>query len=184
MDAVKLESHWLANVRRVPSSNVNERPGDKAINLLVIHNISLPPGEYGGGFVEQFFTNSLDHNAHPYFKTIKDLQVSSHLFIRRNGEVIQFAPFDQRAWHAGASCFEGEENCNDFSIGIELEGVDDKPYENIQYDVLARISRALMKKYPGITPERICGHCDIAKGRKTDPGPAFDWLRFRNKLKK
>lgn len=182
MARLKIENHWLVNAKRVPSANFNQRPDSHEISLLVIHSISLPPGKYGGGFVEQFFTNALDHDAHPYFNTIKNLQVSSHLYIRRNGKVTQFVPFDQRAWHAGASCFAGEENCNDFSIGIELEGVDDEPYENSQYESLLHISRGLMHVYQGITPERICGHCDIAPGRKTDPGPAFDWQRFRSHL--
>jgi len=168
--------------RYVPSVNCNQRPDGCNINLLVIHNISLPPGKYDNKFVEKFFTNALDHSIHPYFSTIDELKVSSHLFIRRGGEVIQFVPFDQRAWHAGASCFQDKENCNDFSIGIELEGQDNEPYERVQYDVLLKISRELMSAYPGITPERICGHSDISSGRKTDPGPAFDWAYFRSRL--
>ena len=182
MNKAKIINHCLVNARYVSSVNCNQRPDDCKIKLLVIHNISLPPGKYENNFVEKFFTNALDHSLHPYFSTIDGLKVSSHLFIRRSGEVIQFVPFDQRAWHAGASCFDGEENCNDFSIGIELEGQDDEPYEQIQYDVLLNICRDLMSEYPEITPEGICGHSDISAGRKTDPGAAFDWKYFRSKL--
>jgi len=182
MNKPKIINHCLVDARYVSSVNCNQRPDAYKINLLVIHNISLPPGKYDNNFVEAFFTNVLDHSIHPYFSTIDGLKVSSHLFIRRNGEVIQFVPFDQRAWHAGTSRFEGDENCNDFSIGIELEGQDDEPYECIQYDVLLKISRELMGAYPEITPERICGHSDISSGRKTDPGAAFDWTYFRSKL--
>ena len=182
MNKVKIINHCLENARQVSSVNYNQRPDGCKIRLLVLHNISLPPGQYKNDFVEKFFTNALDHSIHPYFRTIEGLKVSSHLFIRRDGEVIQFVPFDQRAWHAGASCFDGEENCNDFSIGIELEGQDDEPYERIQYDVLLKISRELMNTYPEISPAKICGHSDISSGRKTDPGAAFDWKYFRRKL--
>ena len=182
MSRFKIENHWLVEARRVVSPNCNPRPDNWNINLLVIHNISLPPGDYKGDFVERFFTNSLDSNEHPYFKEISGLEVSSHLYIRRNGEIIQFVSFDQRAWHAGKSCFNGEDNCNDFSIGVELEGVDEEPYEAIQYEALLEVCHELMKRYPEINPERICGHCDISPGRKTDPGPAFDWEYFRNRL--
>lgn len=182
MSRFKIENHWLVKARKVLSPNYNSRPDGRHINLVVIHNISLPPGEYGGDFVEKFFTNALNSDDHPYFEQIEGLEVSSHLFIRRNGEVIQFVAFDRRAWHAGESCFNGTDNCNDFSIGIELEGVDEEPYETIQYDALLDICHELMNHYPDITPERICGHCDISPGRKTDPGPAFDWGYFRNRL--
>ena len=146
--------------------------------MIVIHGISLPPGDYGGPHIESLFTNTLDWNEHPYFLEIRGLEVSSHLLIRRDGEIVQFVPFGRRAWHAGASSFRGRECCNDFSIGIELEGTDDEPYTDRQYDELSAVIRAIMAAYPGISARRIAGHCDIAPGRKTDPGPAFDWLRL------
>ncbi|MDX1253250.1 MAG: 1,6-anhydro-N-acetylmuramyl-L-alanine amidase AmpD [Gammaproteobacteria bacterium] len=172
-------SGWLQGVRRVESPNQDERPADAAIDLLVIHGISLPLGEFGGGWIDALFTNTLDPRAHPYFQEIADLRVSTHALIRRDGEIVQYVPFHRRAWHAGQSCFEGRARCNDFSIGVELEGCDDRPYEEAQYAALAELARALMAAYPGITPERIAGHSDIAPGRKTDPGVAFDWPRFR-----
>lgn len=171
----------LEGAIRCPSPNHNERPAGE-ISLLVIHNISLPPGQFGGPGVRQLFTNCLDPDAHPYYREIQGLEVSAHLLIDRQGAVTQFVPFNQRAWHAGRSCFDGRENCNDFSIGIELEGTDEVPYTEAQYRVLEQVTRALMAAYPAITPERICGHSDIAPGRKTDPGPAFDWGRFRQRL--
>jgi AmpD protein len=149
------------------------------VSLLVIHNISLPPGQFGTGCVQRFFCNRLDSAEHPYFATIADLQVSSHLLIERTGEVTQFVPFSARAWHAGNSCFAGVENCNDFSIGIELEGTDEQPYTDAQYSHLAEVTHLLLSHYPALRPERIVGHADIAPGRKTDPGPAFDWPRYR-----
>ncbi|WP_250657625.1 1,6-anhydro-N-acetylmuramyl-L-alanine amidase AmpD [Alkalimarinus coralli] len=169
---------WLNGVTRVASPNFNQRPADTEINLLVIHNISLPPGEYGGDHIERFFTNQLDHSLHPFFKEIEGLKVSSHLLIKRNGEVVQFVPFNQRAWHAGLSVFQTVENCNDFSIGIELEGEDDVPYTSHQYSVLADITRSLMAEYPAISMDRIVGHQHISPGRKTDPGAAFDWTGY------
>lgn len=176
---VDVTSGWLQGVRRVESPNQDERPTDAAIDLLVIHGISLPPGEFGGGWVDALFSNTLDPQAHPYFQEIADLRVSAHVLIRRDGETVQYVPFHRRAWHAGQSCFEGRVSCNDFSIGVELEGCDDRPYEEAQYAALAELVRALMAAYPGITPQRITGHSDIAPGRKTDPGLAFDWPRFR-----
>ncbi|MCV6606138.1 MAG: 1,6-anhydro-N-acetylmuramyl-L-alanine amidase AmpD, partial [Porticoccaceae bacterium] len=151
--------------------------------LLVIHNISLPPGEFGGGHVERFFCNSLDGAEHPYFATIDSMQVSSHLLIDRQGRITQFVPFLARAWHAGASQFEGRENCNDFSIGIELEGTDQLPYSDDQYNSLVAVTHNLLAHFPAITAGRIVGHSDIAPGRKTDPGPAFDWSRYKSALK-
>ncbi len=174
-----VEQGWMQGARIVPSPNFGPRPVATAIDLLVIHNISLPPGDYGTDCVERLFTNCLDWNAHPYFKTIEGLEVSSHLMIRRDGELLQFVSLLDRAWHAGASCFEGRENCNDFSIGVELEGADDEPYSDSQYAVLAAVTQALLAAYPDLTPQRITGHSDIAPGRKTDPGPAFDWQRYR-----
>ncbi|MCL6415982.1 1,6-anhydro-N-acetylmuramyl-L-alanine amidase AmpD [Aestuariirhabdus sp. Z084] len=172
----------IEGVRFLASPNCEERPENTDISLLVIHNISLPPGQFGSGDIVDFFLNRLDSGRHPYFRTICDLRVSAHLLIDRQGEVIQFVPLQQRAWHAGVSCYEGTENCNDFSIGIELEGCDDEPYTDVQYRLLASISQLLCEHYPALTPERICGHSDIAPGRKTDPGPAFRWDYFRSLL--
>lgn len=178
-----VEGGWLKGARRVVSPNCEPRPQDCAPDLLVIHNISLPPGEYGGDCIERFFCNCLDWDLHPFFDEIRGVRVSAHLLIRRDGELVQFVSFDQRAWHAGASCFESRENCNDFSIGIELEGADEDPYSAGQYEALVAVTAALMDAYPGLGPERIAGHSDIAPGRKTDPGPAFDWHRYRTALK-
>ena len=174
-----VESGWLSGASRCPSPNCNERPDRDDISLLVIHNISLPPGQYGTGCVEEFFCNRLDCDAHPYFENLRDLEVSAHLLVERDGSVTQFVEFERRAWHAGASRFEGRENCNDFSIGIELEGCDSEAYTDAQYASLATITGEIMRNYPAITRDRITGHSDIAPGRKTDPGPAFDWERLR-----
>jgi len=165
-----------------PSPNFGPRPEGAGISLLVVHNISLPPGQFGGDAIERFFCNRLDPAGHPYFQTIADLRVSSHLLIRRDGSCVQFVSLLDRAWHAGRSCFRGEEECNDFSIGIELEGADDIPYKESQYLALANLSRLIMAAWPTITRDRITGHSDIAPGRKTDPGPAFDWVRYRRLL--
>lgn len=175
---VSITNGWLNIAQKVPSPNFNQRPGNVPVSLLVIHNISLPPGEFGGGFVQEFFTNQLDTNAHPYFQTIAELQVSAHLFIERDGKITQFVSFDDRAWHAGASSYDGVPNCNDYSIGIELEGTDELPYTHEQYRQLAKVTRQLLRTYPTLTPERITGHEHIAPGRKTDPGPGFDWLHY------
>ncbi|MEH6469482.1 MAG: 1,6-anhydro-N-acetylmuramyl-L-alanine amidase AmpD [Porticoccus sp.] len=169
---------WLVEARRVLSPNFNSRPAQTGVSLLVIHNISLPPGQFGGPYICDFFTNSLDTSCHPYFEEISDLKVSAHLLIDREGNLIQFVSFDDRAWHAGESCYEDMNNCNDYSIGIELEGADNMPYSDHQYDVLAALTRTLSIQYPTITKQRIVGHSDIAPGRKTDPGPAFDWQRY------
>lgn len=165
--------------RFLPSPNCDERPLGCEVSLLVIHNISLPPGQYGGGWIEDLFLNRLDSQADPYFESISHLKVSAHLLIRRDGEVIQFVPFSHRAWHAGQSEFEGRSHCNDFSIGIELEGCDEQPYTEEQYQALASVTADIMSCYPAITRHRIVGHCDIAPKRKTDPGPLFDWLHYR-----
>lgn len=159
----------------IPSPNFNDRPAETDINLLVIHGISLPPNEFGGDYVAQLFTNQLNPAEHPYFQEIAALRVSAHVFIRRTGEVIQFVPLNKRAWHAGESSFQGRNNCNDFSIGIELEGTDVLPYETVQYQQLIRLIKVIRQGYPAITLDRIVGHSDIAPGRKTDPGEAFDW---------
>lgn len=169
--------HRLAGARWVASPNANERPGGELPSLIVIHGISLPPGEFGGPHIEQLFTNALDSSAHGYFATIAHLQVSAHLLIRRNGEVVQFVTFDRRAWHAGQSSYAGRSNCNDFSIGIELEGTDIIPYTEAQYGVLNDVITALQAAYPA-TRGHVVGHSDIAPGRKTDPGPAFDFSRL------
>jgi len=162
--------------RYVASDNCDERPAGAAITLLVIHNISLPPGEFGGEGIVRLFTNDLDYAAHPYYRTLVGMRVSAHFLIRRTGELLQFVPCAMRAWHAGDSAWRGRNRCNDFSIGIELEGTDDLPYTEPQYSVLAGLARALRSAYPIAD---IAGHCDIAPTRKTDPGPSFDWQRFR-----
>ena len=165
-----------------PSPNQDERPNDAEPELIVIHGISLPPGDFGGSHIESLFTNCLDWEAHPYFREIEGLRVSAHLLIRRNGDVVQFVPFARRAWHAGESSFRGRSCCNDFSIGVELEGTDDTPYSDEQYHHLVGVIHAIIAAYPRISARRIAGHCDVAPGRKTDPGPAFDWLRLYDEL--
>lgn len=172
------EQGWLVDARLCPSPNCSERPVGSEISLLVIHNISLPPGQFGGGYIEQLFTNQLNANEHSYFAEIVDLEVSAHCLIDRNGKVVQFVPLSRRAWHAGDSSFAGCANCNDYSIGIELEGTDTTPYTANQYQSLARVCRELLAIYPALTAERIVGHSDVSPGRKTDPGPAFDWPHF------
>ncbi|MDD2162560.1 1,6-anhydro-N-acetylmuramyl-L-alanine amidase AmpD [Pseudomonas sp. MIL19] len=171
-------SGWCDGVQHCPSPNFNQRPLGE-VSLLVIHNISLPPGEFGTGKVQAFFQNRLDADEHPYFASIASLQVSAHFFIERNGAVTQFVSCNERAWHAGQSRFAERENCNDFSLGIELEGTDDLPFTAAQYAALIALTQQLQAAYPAITLARICGHSDIAPGRKTDPGPAFDWQRMR-----
>ena len=171
--------YCLNNVRVISSPNCDERPAGCEISLLVIHNISLPPEEFSGDGVIEFFTNRLDPQAHPYYQTVCGLKVSAHFFIRRNGETIQFVPCEKRAWHAGESSWQGKTRCNDFSIGIELEGSDTAPFTDVQYDALIALTRALRKIYP---INDIAGHSDIAPGRKTDPGPCFDWDRYRTAL--
>ncbi|WP_245686137.1 1,6-anhydro-N-acetylmuramyl-L-alanine amidase AmpD [Terasakiispira papahanaumokuakeensis] len=174
--------HWLEGVRRSPSPWFNERPAGQAISLLVVHNISLPPYCFGGGHIEALFQGRLKPDDHPYFAKVAGLQVSAHLLIRRTGELVQFVPFDKRAWHAGRSVFQGQVECNDYAIGIELEGVDDQPFTTIQYQQLAAVAKVLMQAYPQINADRMTGHSDIAPGRKTDPGPAFNWAYFRQLL--
>ena len=174
-------SGWCEGVHRCPSPNFNERP-DGEISLLVIHNISLPPGQFATGKVQAFFQNRLDVTEHPYFEGIKALRVSAHFLIERDGQITQFVSCLDRAWHAGISSFEGREACNDFSLVIELEGTDDQPFTDAQYQALIALTRQLQQHYPQITPQRICGHSDVAPGRKTDPGPCFDWARFRREL--
>ena len=176
---MRISRGWLEATRHSPSPNFNERPEGCEISLLVIHNISLPPGEFGGSWIDDLFHNRLDPDGHPYFSEIHGLEVSAHCLIRRDGEIIQYVPFDKRAWHAGDSSFCGTGNCNDFSIGIELEGTDDEPFTDAQYASLATLTTTIRECYPAITDERVVGHSDIAPERKTDPGPAFDWQRYR-----
>ncbi len=168
----------MSPARFVASPNCDTRPDDSEPELLVVHAISLPPGEFGGNEIEALFTNSLDWDAHPYFDGIRGLEVSAHLLIRRDGEVVQFVPFNESAWHAGESRFHGRTRCNDFSIGVELEGEDETPYEDVQYETLIAVINAIKRAYPKIANRNIAGHSDIAPGRKSDPGPAFDWLRL------
>jgi AmpD protein len=183
MNSQRIDSAgWLTTARPVPSPNYDSRPADTAITLIVIHNISLPPNEFGGPWIEDLFCNQLDPAAHPYFQAIHELRVSAHLLIRRDGELLQFVPLQQRAWHAGVSCFQGRERCNDFSIGIELEGADTLPYTREQYQQLAQVITILRQHYPTLPDSGLTGHSDIAPGRKTDPGPAFDWDRLQNLL--
>ncbi len=168
------DAGWLPGVRRILSPNCDERPADAVVRLVVVHAISLPPGEFGGTGIIELFTNRLDPGAHPYFRELQGLRVSSHFLVRRDGALIQFVPCTQRAWHAGVSNWMGRENCNDFSIGIELEGCDQLAFEDVQYLTLNRLLAELRRCYP---IEALAGHSDIAPGRKTDPGPHFDWHR-------
>lgn len=172
----------LQGARHVPSPNFNQRPMDTEIQLIVIHNISLPPSQFGNTYIEAFFQNRLDSHIHPYFETIKGLQVSAHLVILRTGEVLQCVNFADRAWHAGRSSYLAQPECNDYSIGIELEGSDDIPFEPIQYEVLAQVVQAIQLEYP--KARHLAGHSDIAPVRKTDPGPYFEWNHFRSLLRK
>lgn len=176
----QISKGWLAYAKKVPSPNFNSRKS-AVPRLIVIHNISLPPDKFGGGHIESFFQNQLDVSKHPYFETIKDLQVSAHLLIKRTGETVQFVSFDDRAWHAGNSSYLGVPACNDYSIGIELEGTDHKAFTNKQYQALAKAVRCIQQAYP-LTRHHLAGHSDIAPGRKTDPGEKFDWLRLRASL--
>lgn len=173
------ESGLIADTRYILSPNCDERPAGGLIELLVIHNISLPPGEFGGPGIAELFTNRLNPDAHPYYRELAGLMVSAHFLIRRSGELIQFVPCGKRAWHAGESSWRGRSRCNDFSLGIELEGTDDRPFADAQYQRLAELTLALRAKYPGTG---IVGHSEIAPGRKTDPGPCFDWARYQELL--
>lgn len=173
----------LQPARQVPSPNFDARPAGMQPELIIMHGISLPPGEYGGPWIDQLFTNTLRVDEHDYFREIAALQVSSHLLIRRDGEAVQYVPFHCRAWHAGTSSYKGRERCNDFSIGIELEGVDDAAYEAAQYVVSAKIIVALCAAYASLSVERLVGHSDVAPGRKTDPGDSFDWPRLKALLR-
>ncbi len=174
-------SFFLEKAKICLSPNSSDRKSNE-VSLLVIHNISLPPGNYGGDHIEKFFTNQLDHEEHPYFQDIANLKVSSHLLIKRDGSITQFVPFNKKAWHAGISTFRGREDCNEFSIGIELEGTDESKYEKEQYESLISVTKELMSFFPDIKKDTIVGHSDIAPDRKTDPGKSFDWSYFRSNL--
>ena len=177
---MEIKDHKLVEATWCPSPNFNERPDETDISLLVVHNISLPPKQFGGPYIEELFCNQLNCSVDPSFESLEGLKVSAHLLIRRDGQVLQFVPFNKRAWHAGVSEYQGRENCNDFSIGIELEGADDIAYEPVQYQVLADVTEALLAQYDSMSLNRIAGHCDIAPSRKTDPGQAFDWQTYKN----
>jgi AmpD protein len=176
-----LASGWFQGITHCPSPNCNERPAGE-ISLLIVHNISLPPGQFGTGKVQAFFQNGLDCDEHAFFDEIRELRVSAHFLIERDGRVTQFVSCLDRAWHAGVSCFEGREGCNDFSLGVELEGTDFEPFAEAQYTALAELTRQLRGAYPAIDGARITGHSDVAPGRKTDPGPYFDWPRYRQAI--
>ncbi len=178
----QINNHLLLEATQRTSPNCSDRAENESIDLLVIHNISLPPGEYGTGCVSHLFCNELDANAHPFFEEIQYLKVSAHLLISRLGEVTQYVPFNKKAWHAGESIFGGRKNCNEFSIGIELEGTDYEAFTDIQYETLIGITNLLLREYPCLNSERIVGHSDIAPGRKTDPGPFFEWDRYREAI--
>lgn len=173
---------WCVGCLHRSSPNSNERPPGTRVDLVVIHGISLPPGEFGGTDIDHLFMNSLDVNAHASYASLAGLRVSAHALIRRDGALVQYVSFDRRAWHAGVSAWEGRTGCNDYSIGIELEGTDHVPYTDAQYVALIELVQGLQHRYPAITPERVVGHDQIAPGRKTDPGPLFDWARLRNGL--
>ncbi len=172
---VPADAGWLSAARACPSPNFGPRPPGTVIDLVVIHSISLPPGEYGGDAIERLFTNRLDWDAHPYYREIRGLEVSSHFLLRRDGELLQFVSCDQRAWHAGRSSWRGRENCNDYAIGIELEGLEGETFEAAQYDGLARLLQQLAQRYP---LQNVVGHEHVAPGRKLDPGPGFEWRRL------
>jgi AmpD protein len=172
----------IESARNCVSPNQDARPDGVDVDLIVLHSISLPPGKFGGPEIEQLFTNTLDWDSDAYFDEIRGMQVSAHLLIRRDGELVQFVPFGERAWHAGESCFQGRTRCNDHSIGIELEGEDDLAYDDCQYNTLIPLLASMLRAYPDLSARRIAAHSDIAPGRKTDPGPAFDWLRLYDGL--
>ena len=181
-NSINRDSGLVESARLCPSPNQDERPAGAEISLVLLHGISLPPGEFNGPEIEQLFTNKLDWDGHPYFDEIRGLEVSAHLLIRRDGEAVQFVPFEKRAWHAGESCFRGQLACNDYSIGIELEGQDELAYDDRQYQTLTAVLAALIRTYPQLSARRIAAHSDVSPGRKTDPGPAFDWLRLYDGL--
>ena len=178
MSIINIKDNLIEGVTFHSSPNFDSRPKDTDISLIVIHSISLPPGKYGGNEIKDFFLNELDTSNHEYFESIKNLKVSSHIVIKRTGEILQFVPFNKRAWHAGVSSYLGKENCNDYSIGIELEGTDDSEFTDEQYNSLINLTSSLIRSYPNLSEDRLVGHSDIAPGRKSDPGIFFDWKRF------
>lgn len=178
----RIVNGWYEGALREPSPNFDERPAGQVVDLLVIHAISLPPDEFGGGYIQRFFQNKLDPSIHPYFEQISSMEVSAHFLIERSGKLVQFVATDKRAWHCGESHFCGRDRCNDFAIGIELEGCDSKPFCDVQYARLGELTTAIRSAHPAIAIENIVGHMDIAPNRKTDPGPYFDWTRYRERL--
>lgn len=182
LPAIDAATGLIAGVRQVLSMHCDERPAGTLPTLLVVHGISLPPNEFGGPWIDRLFTGTLPWDVHPYFKQIEGLRASAHALIRRDGQIVQYVPFQMRAWHAGQSEYQGRAGCNDFSIGVELEGADDTPYTDPQYQQLAALAAALLQAYPSLSPQAIVGHSEIAPGRKTDPGPSFDWGRLRTLL--
>ncbi|HUN26591.1 MAG TPA: 1,6-anhydro-N-acetylmuramyl-L-alanine amidase AmpD [Steroidobacteraceae bacterium] len=176
---VDVATGLIARVRQVLSPHFDERPSGTTVDLIVVHGISLPPGEYGGAWIDRFFTGALPASAHAYFREIAGMRVSAHVLVRRTGEIVQYVAFDKRAWHAGLSAYRGRAPCNDFSIGIELEGTDEEPYTDAEYERLAALIGALLTAYPTLSRDRIAGHSEVAPDRKTDPGPSFDWERLR-----
>ncbi len=179
---IDIESGLIREARQVPSPNFDDRPTGCCAELIILHGISLPPGEFGGEWIDRLFTNSIDSDMHPYFCEIVDLRVSSHLLIRRDGELVQYVSLTKRAWHAGVSCYQDREKCNDFSIGIELEGTDEIPYTDMQYEMLGTTVKAIRAAFPAMADAPVVGHHDVAAGRKTDPGPVFDWQRLNSQL--
>ncbi|TCP95738.1 AmpD protein [Cricetibacter osteomyelitidis] len=175
---LNIQNGWLTDTDIISSPHFDERPNIQDISLLVIHYISLPPEQFGGGYIDDFFQGKLDPTIHPYFEEIKDFRVSAHCLINRQGKITQYVNFNDRAWHAGLSCFEKREKCNDFAIGIELEGSNEQAFTDEQYQTLAKLTRIIQQNYPKITSERIVGHCHISPGRKIDPGRYFDWQRY------
>lgn len=177
--AIEIDDGWVRGARRVLSPNADARPSGAEIALIVVHSINLPPGEFGGPWIERLFTNTLPATGHPYFRDLASARVSAHVLVRRDGSLVQFVPFGGRAWHAGESSWAGRRACNDYSVGIEIEGCDDVPYSDAQYRRLAALVAALRIAYPAVAPDAVVGHSDVAPGRKTDPGAAFDWARFQ-----
>jgi AmpD protein len=183
MTSLTVAMGFVAGARTAPTPNCDARPGNQSPGLIVVHGISLPPGRFGGPWIERLFMNTLPPDQDPYFATIQHLRVSSHVLIARDGALTQYVPFDERAWHAVNSHWRGRDACNDFSIGVELEGADDVPYDDRQYETLAELVAALQRAYPSLADGWIAGHSDIAPGRKTDPGPAFDWQRLERAIR-
>jgi AmpD protein len=183
MPALSIAMGLVAGVRAALSPNCDARPGGADPELVIVHGISLPPGEFGGPWIERLFMNTLPAGEHPYFESIQHLRVSSHVLIRRDGSLTQYVPFGLRAWHAGTSSWRGRNGCNDFSVGVELEGTDDAPYDERQYEALADLVAGLQRAYPSLAEGWIAGHSDVAPGRKTDPGAAFDWSRLERALR-